>query len=424
MSPRRPAESFRQALLALPIFIGATAVSGQNLVSPEVEYVPLEQLSLETDGAERVEDRVGGVEWTPVRDETPVEAETGWDLGLVLEAAYDDNIFLSATAPESDLVISVTPRVGYIAGRDDGQGAYLKVAYRPSVILYLDNGDETRVDHRLAMEAGVNGKRSSLKATGELARLGGATPEVGAPIDRAEYAAELRAAWRPGAKLAIELAGGIEATNYDSRRFSDSELGYVEAALRYAYSPKTEFVVATAGGTVQVDGAPDQDFQRATAQLIWQPREKLAIDLTAGLEHRDYGAGSDTFPVLDGRVVWTPREGTEVFLAGYMREESSAIFPGENIEIAGVGAGISQRLGGDWTARLEAGYETAEYKRVSVAGTGGRDDAIFYIRPSVEYQVTDHFRVGAYYRYESNDSNGAGFGYDVNRFGVDAELDF
>ncbi len=424
MPPVRPAEILRQALLVFPILIGAPAVSGQDLVPQEVEYVPLEQLSLETEGDARVEDRIGGVEWVPARDEMSEPAESGWDLGLALEIAYDDNIFLSSAAPESDLVISVSPEVGFTTGRDDGEAAYLKVAYRPSLVIYVENGDETRIDQRFALEGAVNGKRTGLRFAGNVDRLGGATPEVGAQIDRTAYAAELRAAWRPSEKLAVEIAGGIDGTDYDDGRFSDSEQAYIETALRYAYSPKTEVVLAVTGGTVEVDGAMDQDFQRATARLIWAPREKISFDLEAGFEHRDYGVGSDTFPVFDGKVVWTPREGTELFVIGYLREESSAIFPGENIEIAGAGAGIAQRFGEGWTARLEAGYESAKYKRVSAVGAGGRDDGIFYIRPSVEYQVNDRFRMGAFYRYESNDSNQAGFGYDVNRFGVDAELDF
>lgn len=424
MPPTQPADMLRQALLALPILIGVPAVSGQDLVSQEVEYVPLEQLSLEAEGDGRVEDRVGGVEWTPVRDELPEPAESGWDLGLVLEMAYDDNIFLSSTLPESDLVISVTPKVGYIAGRDDGEAAYLKFAYRPSAVIYVENGDETRLDHRLNLEGAINGRRTGLRFTGNLDRLGGATPEIGAQVDRTEYAAELRAAWRPREKLALEIAGGVQGSDYDDGVFADSQERYLEAALRYAYSPKTEVVLAVAGGTVEVDQAMDQDFLRATARAIWKPREKLSFDLEAGVEHRDYGVGSDTFPVLDGRMIWTPQEGTEVFIAGYLREETSAIFSGENIEVAGFEAGVARRFGEYWTARLAAGYETADYKVVSGPGVGGREDGIFFIRPSIEYQLTDRFRIGAFYRYEQNDSNVFAFGYDVNQFGVDAELDF
>lgn len=431
MPPTRSAEILRQALLALPILIGATAVSAQDLVPQEVEYVPLEELSLETgddgrvdDQAGRVDDRVGGVEWTPARDELAEPAESGWDLGLVLEMAYDDNIFLSSASPESDLVISVTPRVGFIAGRDDDEAAYLKFAYRPSAVIYIENGDETRLDQRLDLEGAIHGRRSGLRFLGNLNRLGGATPEIGAQVDRTEYAAELRAAWRPREKLALEIATGMAGTDYDDGVFSDSKETYLETALRYAYSPKTELVFAVAGGTIEVDQAMDQDFLRATTQLIWKPREKLSFDLKAGVEHRDYGMDSDTFPVLDGRVVWMPREGTEVFLAGYLREESSAIFAGENIEVAGFEAGVARRFGGYWTARLAAGYETADYKVVSGPGLGGREDGIFFIRPSLEYQLNDRFRFGVFYRYEQNDSNAAAFGYDVNRFGVDAELDF
>lgn len=428
MSPLQPAEILRRALLVFLIFLGNPGVSAQNLVPPEIEYIPIEQVAVEP-GLEpipddRIDDRIGGVEWTAPRDELAEPPDEGWDLAVVLEVAYDDNIFLSTTAPETDLVVTVTPKIGYIAGRADAEGAYLRAAYQPSLVLYAENSDETRIDHRFEAEGLVRGKKSSLGFKGRIDRLGGATAEIGAAIDRTEYAAELRAAWQPKEKVAIEIAAGVQGSDYDNRLLSDSELSYLEAALRYAYSPKTEVVLAVAGGTVEVDRAPDQDFQRATARLAWKPREKLSIDVEAGIERRDYSTGSDTFPVAEGRVTWLPREGTEVFLAGYLREESSAIFPGQNIEIAGAKVGLAQDIGRQWTARLETGYESNTYKRVSGFGAAARDDAVFFIQPGVEYRVNEHLRLGAFYRYERNDSNAAAFGYDVNRVGIDASYEF
>ncbi|BCX47076.1 hypothetical protein HAHE_09840 [Haloferula helveola] len=396
----------------------------------DVEYEPVEQGRLESDmaplvdDAGRIDDRVEGQEWLAPRDEPKPADPEGWDLGLELEAAYDDNIFLTATSPESDLVFTVTPKVGFVAGQREDEGAYLRVAYRPSVVLYLDNSDESRVDHRFEGVAALNGQKSSVVLSGNLDRLGDATPDIGTQSDRTEYASELRLAWKPSEKLSLELAGGIECTDYDSRGLSDSKLTYTEFALRYAYSPKTTLVGAVAAGKVEVDGAGDQDFQRATARLIWQPREKLTVDFEVGVERRDYPSGSDTYPVLEGRIAWQPKEGTELFLGGYLREETSAVFPGQNIEIAGVSGGVSQRFGDHWTGRFEAGYESASYKRVSGTGLAGREDDIFFIQPSLDYQVNEHFRMGIFYRYSRNDSNGAAFGYDANQFGINASYDF
>ncbi|MGB1129858.1 MAG: outer membrane beta-barrel protein, partial [Haloferula sp.] len=53
-----------------------------------------------------------------------------------------------------------------------------------------------------------------------------------------------------------------------------------------------------------------------------------------------------------------------------------------------------------------------------------RKDRIFYVEPSLEYQLNDQFRFGVFYRYAKNDSNGPTFGYEQNQVGIDMNYDF
>ena len=142
------------------------------------------------------------------------------------------------------------------------------------------------------------------------------------------------------------------------------------------------------------------------------------------MEHRSFDLGSSTEPVVEGRITWTPRAGTEVYLAGYLREEVSGFYSGQNYQLRGVTAGISKSLGNRWTASLEGGYEQASYRRVSGAGPAARKDQILFVRPALEYQLNDRFRAGFFYQYSSNRSNQAGFGYDDNQVGVRLDYQF
>ena len=75
-------------------------------------------------------------------------------MGIAISAAYDDNIFLSATAPKADFVVKVAPSVAYRKGdKATGEGGYLALAYKPAVIAYADHSDNNRIDHQAAWEA-------------------------------------------------------------------------------------------------------------------------------------------------------------------------------------------------------------------------------------------------------------------------------
>lgn len=421
-------------ILTKPATVGLTAtilacrLAVASELSP-VEYIPLEggdevELGESRIESERIDDALDAGTGLAPRDEQATLTEEGWDLGLALQVAYDDNIFLSANRPQSDVVFRITPRIAYAFGRPDDAGCYVRLVYLPSGVVYAENSDESRFDHDFLLEAGVVGRRHELGMKSVVRRLGDATPDTGTTAERTEYLGEVRYVWRPREKVKLEVAAGIAGENYDDSTFADSDRSYGELAVRYAYSPKTEIGAAWRFGREKVDRGGTQNVNRATARLIWRPRQKWSIDVEAGAEHRDYQNGSDLYPVLEGRVEWQAREGTGVYLAAYRREESSVSFPGQNIEVSGVGIGVSQRLGSRWTAEFEVGFENNRYKRVSGLAPARRRDKIFYLRPSLEYQLNDDFRCALFYRYERNDSSGPTFGYKQNQVGLDMTYDF
>jgi hypothetical protein len=346
------------------------------------------------------------------------------EMGIAISAAYDDNIFLSPAA-QSDFVVKVAPAIALRKGDAvDGEGVHWSVAYRPTAVAYADFSDNDRVDQVAAWEAGWRGKAIRFAYSGEARALGDATADTGTLTDRSEFRHEARISWAVRERVALEAAAGHESTSYDDARFADSSSSYGEIALRYAYSPKTTLGVAYRFGSFDVDGAGPQEVHRTTARLEWKPREKIAVDLEIGAEHRSFDTGSDTTPVAEARIGWRPREGTEVYLNGYRREQASAFLPGQNFTQGGVSLGIVQRLGEKWSARVEGGVERAEYSRVSGTGPAGREDKIHFIRPALEYRVTDDFSMGLFYRYARNRSNNPAFGYENHSAGIEAGFRF
>lgn len=353
------------------------------------------------------------------------ERRGGWDLGLVVSAAYDDNIFLSATSPEADMVLRVAPTAAYTQGDGrEGEGGFVKVAYRPTLVVYASNGSENRVDHQMLAAAGWRGKVTRLTYSGALQKLGDATAETGQATDRLEFSNEIRGAWIPREKITLELAAGNRQADYSDPSLYDSDETYGEVAVRYTYSPKTELGLIYQVGRLRVDRSDTQDTQQVTADIVWSPREKVRLEIEAGAERRKVGGESGINPVLEGRVNWTPLEGTEIHLAGTMREEASAYYAGQNYSVRGVAAGISQRVNRVWSVGLEGGYERNSYSQVSGSGTGGRVDRIWFLRPAVACRLSDESELSFFYRISDNRSSDSAFGYDQRVVGLEYSQKF
>src|SRR5690606_10972770 len=107
------------------------------------------------------------------------------DLGVIISGAYDDNILLRSNDAESDFVSKVTPEIGYSRGdRDSQEGGYLKVAYRPTGVVYARSSGENRIDHEAKAAVGVVGNKAAVDYSVAYGKIGDATPDAGRQADR------------------------------------------------------------------------------------------------------------------------------------------------------------------------------------------------------------------------------------------------
>jgi hypothetical protein len=410
----QPLAGWCSLTLLLPLLGVAAPVAAQ-------EYQPI----VRARELPRMDERVqaGRAAWRDIEGDG--KTKPGFNLRLAVSAAYDDNIFLSATDPKADTVVTVVPQMAYSTGPGEGaDGAYAKAAYLPALVIYHDNSGSNRVDHDVQVAAGWRGKALAFAYEGGLRRLGDATADTGAPADRYEYRNIARVAWQLRGKFALETAVGISGTHYDNRAYIDNRQLIGEASLVYEYSPKTRLAIVYLVGREQIAGSGDQSVQRLLCRIAWQPREKISVDLAAGIEHRSYDLGSGNEPLLESRIGWRLREGTEIQISGFLREEASGFFAGQNYQLANLSAGVSQTLGHGWTARLDGGIERASYFRVSGGGPTDRVDRILFIQPALEYTLSDTFRIGLFHRFSENSSSDDGFGYEDQQTGVRMEYNF
>jgi len=349
----------------------------------------------------------------------------GLELGAVISAAYDSNIFLSSSKPESDMVFRVGPTVAYTKGdAKEGEGGFIQLAYRPTSVTYAKNSSDNRIDQQALLTAGWRGKVTQLTYKGGFQQLGDATAETGSQTDRFEFENEVRVAWLPREKVTLELAAGNRQSDYKDPTLYDSSKTYGELALLFAYSPKTQLGLVYQVARFKVQDSPDQDTQQLTGRIAWQPREKIRLNLEGGAEYRKVDRDSQVNPVMEARAEWTPREGTSLYISAYQKQDTSSFYAGQIYKVKGLTTGVSQRLGGNWTARLEGGVEKASYSRVSGSGPSGRRDRIWFVRPALEYKISEDSNIALFYRVSENTSNASDFGYDQQMAGIEFNYKF
>jgi hypothetical protein len=372
-----------------------------------------------------VDSRVEADPQVEVATPQEVERRGGLELAVAVSAAYDSNIYLSSTDPTSDLVCRIGPLMAYTQGDpDEGEGGYIRVAYQPTGVIYADQTTNNRIDQSAVVAAGWRGKVSKITYQGTAQSLGDATADTGTQTERLELENQIRAAWMVREKITLEAAVGGRQTRYQNSTLVDSGRIYGETAVSYAYSPKTVVGAAYQAGRLKIEDADSQSIQQVTGSFDWQPREKIQIKLDGGAEFRRAGGTTSVNPVLNARIDWEPREGTGVFLTAYQRQEVSALNEGQIYEVKGMAAGLSQRLGGNWTASLEGGYEVASYVSDASTGAPSRRDEIWFVRPALRYRFSDELDASVFFQASEDQSTDQNFGYDAVMTGVELNYKF
>ena len=342
--------------------------------------------------------------------ERGASTKEGLDISLVTSLAYDSNILLTPDDEISSLAAQVEPSIGWTAGERDK--AWVRLAYEGAAIVYFSSQDDSRIDNRFLVEGGVKSKSVEVAYSARWARLGSPSADTGAQNTRLEWGASASATYSPKGKLSYRIFADRQAIEQIDADFFDFFQSSGGIAAQYRYSSKTELEVVYQLGRVDVDDSGTQTFQRLGVQALWRPRSKLSLSLQGGFEHRDYRVGTGFEPYLSARVDWTPRAKTAFYLEAYRRVEASAVQEGENFIQGGFRAGVSQRFRDGWSAGFDFGYETADYFGVTASPDSGRDDTLYFIRPSVRYALSEDSQLIFLYQWSKNDSSDPEFGFN------------
>jgi hypothetical protein len=344
--------------------------------------------------------------------------------GMTAAVTSDDNLFLDAENPVSDVEFTVSPQVSIGLGdtRDQVED-YLALDYKPTAHVFVENTDENAVDHDAAVRGQYRLGKLKTKAETRFQSLSGANREVGSRVDQKALQGNVEGAYELSGKTSLGARVGFRNDTYDEPGLANSSEQYAEGFADYALTGKTTLGVGGRAGRIDTDGAAKQDYTQGFIRGESKIGGKVSLSARAGVDSREVDGENEITPVLEAALDYKPRDGTSIKVGAYRSLNPSTLNPGDSYTRTGVSASVKQKLGSKFYMKLDGGVERADYK--GSTGTGAaRKDNYFYVRPAVGYEFKEGLSAELYYRHSTNDSSQQEFGYEANQVGASMNLQY
>lgn len=344
---------------------------------------------------------------------------------LDYEINYDDNIFITSTNEVEDFQHTISP--GVLLGAGDYKQKnenYFSLDYTPSIILFQDNSSQDAVEQDADFIAQYRLNKLTLGLRQSYQHLTGGDIQVGNRVDRDIFATQFRADYEFSEKTSADAELSQVISDYKNQ--FDNTTWKVSAYANYKPTAKLKFGLGPTFGWRDIESNPNQTFQQINARVVYEMTQKISLRAKAGVGFRQTQGGFDrTSPVFGIGATWTPFDGTSLTLDAYREEYSSTTLFSQNYYATGFAARIRQRFLQKFYVALGGGYENSTYYQTSAAAAPtSREDNYFYLRPALDYQVTDFWSIGAFYQYRANDSTSATNNFFNNQAGFQTSLAF
>lgn len=385
----------------------------------------VEEISLSRDFQNALLEQPGIVREIPLQGDGIEVFEEGEKRSLVrlslkLEAYYDDNVFISDSNEEEDFVWKLVPGIYYeSASARDLARHYLAAGYDPEAIVFMDLEGIDAFNNRGFVRYRFNGNRTGARLYHRSEEFTETSRDVGNLTEGDRHVTLISGEMELSGASAVEAALGHRIRNYDSARQADSREWWLTALLRSEISSKVQAGAGPRFGWFDIDGAPNQTYQKALVQILFKPSAKLGFEIEAGADFRQFeqpqGAGDEVTPEFALEATWKPRDATTISATSFRNIVGSV--SGQNFVATGAEINLRQRFLRRIHYNLSVGLEHAQYESTRREAPAFRVDDFAFVRNAIEYEKGEQVTLSLFHRFETNDSN-ARASFDQNQFGL------
>ncbi|MGA2541424.1 MAG: hypothetical protein ABSG78_07650 [Verrucomicrobiota bacterium] len=363
---------------------------------------------------------------------------------------YDDNILLTTANREADMDWMIQPAIQAVAGDDAALIAYRDQNYDvlslspgnliiqqpeawPGKLFILDYGPRFQIFDKYTANNSMDefGTLNLLWPMNKLI-LGFRQDYQLQKTEIIEFDQRATVETISSALSAAYQLGDATSMESDFRRIS---IGYRQAGLtgyteyntedwfNYAVAPDLPVSLGVLAGQDDVANHQGQTYEQLRARARYSYTEKLAFDVSAGGELRQYenGTAATLSPVFTIAAEYRPAERTTLRLTG-SRQQSAAEFNGYNYATTGAALEARQGITDRFTAGLSAGYYSLDFLPIS-RGLVKYSSDYYIARIGLNAKLVRHLNGQLFYQLLSSRSQISAIVND-NQAGVQLTLSF
>ena len=367
---------------------------------------------------------------------------SAWGLhyGITTSYEYDDNftlgrptIFPPGGYSEGDTsIVSVSPYAVLTYG-EPGHGVDFQLRYSPEYRWYSNENLDPSLNHTLSADLGINGTRSRVTVGLSYSHTEGANIEVGDLVTADLIGLQIGASYDISDKTSVGATVSTQISEYDI--FNSFSIFGVGLYADYAVTPKTRLGLGVGYDHTEQKRNQAADAFNLNLRLNWAATAKMGVFGSFGVEQREYeGGASTTSPIFRLGISYNPTDKAALQLAAYRKALPSigindGMYYGTGVAVTGTYL-VTSKI----SANLSIGFENSEYDSTVSDVAVDREDNYFFIRPTINYWISEHLSLSLFYQYSNNDSSGLSRNsitsgttpltnsYERNQFGVSLTL--
>lgn len=336
-------------------------------------------------------------------------AENWWRAVPMLNAGvvYDDNIFISNTDRQGDVIFNIG------AGLALEFGDYRTLEENYLLLEYIGTGyffSKYTAQNSFGQNASLLGQyrfnQLAVQAESQYQYINGAQRQVGGFTTRNILYNDLRFIYDVSEKTTFDLALSQDNNIYNSP-YNSSYLYYATAGMDYLILPKVRIGLEGVVGFVDAQNNPDQTYQIINGRVKYDLTGKVALKATGGVQFTQYQSGGEPMnvsPVFSIGGEYLPFPNTTVSLVGYRNLQVSPSLNNQNYWATGVELGVTQLVAQKFQVGVAGGYENDYYIANTANTVATRRDNFFFIEPQISYNFLKYLTASVFYQYRFNDS--------------------
>lgn len=356
-------------------------------------------------------------------------AENWWRVVPMLNTGvlYDDNIYISNTDRQGDVIFSIGAGLALQFGDYRTlQENYLLLEYMGTGYFFSKNTTQNSFGQNASLLGQYRFNQLAVQVESIYQYINGAQRQVGGFTTRNLIYNDLRFIYEYSEKTTFDLELGQDSNIYTAP-YNSSYFFYATAGMDYLIMPKLRIGLEGTAGFITADNNPDQTYQIVNARAKYDLTGKVAIKASGGVQFTQYATGGEASrvsPVFSIGGEYLPFANTVVSLVGYRNLQVSPLFNNQDYWATGVELGVTQTIAQKFQVGLAGGYENDTYIANTSNVDADRVDNFFFIQPEISYNFLKYLTATLFYQHRFNDSTQEVFTWYDNQVGFEISAAF